>query len=162
MLISIIAAVAENGVIGRDNQLPWHIPEDLRYFKEMTLGKPVIMGRKTFESIARPLPGRLNIVITGQAAWSVAGVEVVHTLREALQKAEDYCARQNIEEAVVAGGAGIYKLTLPVAGRLYLTEVHQRVAGDAYFPPYDANDWRETSKRKADSGACTFRILERQ
>lgn len=162
MLISIIAAVAENGVIGRDNQLPWHIPEDLRYFKEMTLGKPVIMGRKTFDSIARPLPGRLNIVVTRQTAWSVEGVKVVHTLDDALQAAEHYCAQHNVDEAIVAGGSGIYELALPAAGRMYITEVHQRVEGDACFPDYDKDSWREISRHTADSGDCTFRILERQ
>lgn len=161
MLLSMIAAVAENGVIGADNQLPWHIPEDLKYFKQMTLGKPIIMGRKTFDSIVRPLPGRLNIVITRQPEWCADGVEVVTTLPAALAIAEDYCRQNACSEAMIVGGAGIYELALPQAQRLYLTEVHQQVAGDTFFPALDAALWQEVSRSEATDGSCTFKVLER-
>ena len=119
--LAVIVAVADNGVIGRNNSLPWHLPEDLRYFKRVTLGKPVVMGRKTFESIGRPLPGRANIVITRSHEWSVDGVSVVNSLDDALRLAADIAALDGADELMVIGGAEIYTNAIPLAQRLYLT-----------------------------------------
>ncbi|MGB1141439.1 MAG: dihydrofolate reductase, partial [Halioglobus sp.] len=121
--LSVIVAAAENGVIGRNNALPWHISEDLQYFKRRTLGKPVIMGRKTYESIGRPLPGRTNIVISRDLSYAAEGIQVVASLEAAVQRCNDIALIDGIEEAVVMGGAQIYDLALPMADCLYLTEV---------------------------------------
>lgn len=129
MKLAIIVAAARNGVIGRNNQLPWHLPQDLKYFKAVTLGKPVIMGRKTYESIGRPLPGRTNIVVTRDHSWSAEGVEVVHGFEEALAVAQG----SNAAEVMVIGGAEIYKEALPLAQRIYLTQIEASPEGDAYF-----------------------------
>ena len=137
MNVSLIVAVSRNGVIGLDNQLPWHLPEDLKYFKSVTMGKPLIMGRKTFESIGRPLPGRTNIVITRDSGWHAEGVEVAQTLLQAMTLARLACAQAELNEIMVIGGEQIYRLALPVADRLYLTEVQAEVEGDAFFPAYD-------------------------
>lgn len=152
MPVSLVVAVAENGVIGRANALPWHLPDDLRYFKRVTLGKPIVMGRRTFESIGRPLPGRHNIVLTRDPAWTADGVTTVHGLREALQVARAEAAGDGDgdPEVMVIGGADIFALALPLADRLYLTEVKGRPDGDTYFPPLDPDDWREVSR---DPGA---------
>jgi dihydrofolate reductase len=141
--LSLIAAVASNRVIGRDNQLPWHLSEDLKYFKRTTLGKPVLMGRRTYESIGRPLPGRTNIVISRQPGLLIEGVTVTTGVRSALELAGQIAARDGAEELMVIGGAEIYELTLPFAQRLYLTEVHAEVAGDAWFPSWDSREWDE-------------------
>lgn len=141
--LALIAAVAENGVIGRDNQLPWHLPGDLAYFKRNTLGKPVIMGRNTFESIGRPLPGRSNIVISRRPDYAPDGVSTVSSLDEALALAAQVARADQVEEAVVIGGARVYAGALERANRLYLTEVHAAVAGDVHFPQVDWSRWRE-------------------
>jgi dihydrofolate reductase len=135
--ISLIAAMARNRVIGRDNQLPWHLPEDLKRFRRLTMGAPVIMGRKTYQSIGRPLPGRHNIVVTRQrdAAWS--GCTIAHSLDEALTIAAD------VAEIFVIGGAELYRLGLPRADRLYLTLIDADSEGDAHFPEIDPSVWRE-------------------
>ncbi|MFZ5757021.1 MAG: dihydrofolate reductase [Pseudomonadota bacterium] len=146
MLVSLIAAVADNGVIGRDNKLPWHLPGDLKYFKATTLGKPVIMGRKTWESLGRPLPGRTNIVITRQSGYAPAGAKVTASLDEALALAAQVALIDGVDECVVIGGAEIYAQALPRCDRLYLTEVRAQVAGDAFFPAFDRRDWRETKR----------------
>jgi dihydrofolate reductase len=143
-----MVAMASNGVIGRDNGLPWHLPEDLRYFKRTTLGKPVIMGRKTFESIGRPLPGRPNIVVSRSADWSASGVAVVDSLESALASAQALAAASGAEEVVVIGGAQIYAAALPLASRLYVTEIHAAVAGDTWFPPLDPACWREIAREE--------------
>ena len=143
MKVSLIVAMAKNHVIGRDNQLPWHLPEDLRYFKRVTMGKPVIMGRKTFESIGRPLPGRANIVITRNTEWQAEGVHVVHSLDAAIDHCRKLCAADGIEEAMVIGGAEIYSQALHRADRLYLTWVHAHVEGDAWFPDFPREEWQE-------------------
>ena len=140
--------MASNGVIGRDNALPWHLPEDLRYFKRTTLGKPVIMGRKTFESIGRPLPGRPNIVVSRSACRAAPGVTMVDSLASALASGEALAAATGAEELVVIGGAQIYAQALPLASRLYVTEVHASVAGDTWFPSLDPADWRETVREE--------------
>ncbi|QIB65473.1 dihydrofolate reductase [Kineobactrum salinum] len=148
MELAIMVAVAANGVIGRDNGLPWHLPEDLRYFKRVTLGKPVIMGRRTFESIGRPLPGRSNIVVSRDREFAPAGVAVVDSIAAALALAEQLAHNG---EVVVIGGAAIYREVLPLAQRLYVTEVHASVDGDTRLPPVDWAKWREL--RREEHGA---------
>lgn len=140
MLITIIAARAENGVIGRDGRLPWHIPADLARFRDLTLGHPVIMGRRTYESIGRPLPGRSIIVLTGNSGYRATGCTVVHSIDEALRAAD------GAAEVFIAGGAHIYRQFLPLAHRIYLTLVHDTFPGDAAFPPVPAamhETWRQ-------------------
>lgn len=146
MKLSMIVAVAENGVIGRNNALPWYLPNDLKYFKQTTMGKPVIMGRKTYESIGKPLPGRTNIVITRQSDYQPEGVKVVSSVEAARELAESVCLIDGQSEAMIMGGAEIYTLSLPHTDRLYLTEVHAAVEGDAFFPDYDKSQWQETGR----------------
>lgn len=146
MRIALIWAMSENRVIGRDNKLPWYLPNDLKYFKQITSGKPVIMGRKTYDSIGRPLPNRTNIIITRDTGFSAAGCQVVHSLDEALKLAEAQLAVNGGEEVVVMGGAQIYAEALPRADRLYVTLVHAEVAGDALFPAIDFDAWQEQSR----------------
>lgn len=135
-MISVIVAAAENGVIGSQGELPWRLSDDLRRFKTVTMGKPIVMGRKTYESIGRPLPGRQSIVITGQAGFAAPGCDVVGSKRAALAAAGD------VNEIMVIGGSQVYALFLPDAGRLYLTRVHAEIDGDAYFPDVSVDDWR--------------------
>jgi dihydrofolate reductase len=146
--LALIVAAAENGVIGRDNALPWQLPEDMRYFKRVTMGKPIVMGRNTFESIGKPLPGRTNIVITRNPAFQAAGVSVVSSLAQALDLAMDVAQRDGVKEVVVIGGAEIYRAALPRADRLYLTEVHANIEGDAVLPAIDWNQWLEVSRER--------------
>lgn len=138
MRIAMIAAMANNRVIGKNNKMPWHLPEDLRHFKAMTLGKPVVMGRKTFESIGRPLPGRHNIVISRQVDLVIEGVTCVTSFEAAKQAAGD------CEELVVIGGGQLYAEVLPQADILYLTQIDLKVEGDTYFPEWNGDDWQET------------------
>ncbi len=152
MQIAVIAAVAENGVVGRDNQLPWQLPGDLPYFRRMTMGKPVVMGRKTWDSIGQPLPGRTNIVISRQQGLELEGARVVDTMEEALALAEAVAEIDGVTELMVIGGAEIYALALPLAQRLYLTEVHAQVTGDARFPDWDRSEWRESSRDRHVAG----------
>lgn len=146
-MISIIAAVADNGVIGRDNTLPWHLPQDLRYFKSVTMGHPVIMGRKNYEDIGKPLPGRLNIIISRDKYFVAEGCVIAHSIEEAIS-----AAGANIE-AFVIGGAQIYRLFLPFAKKMYITEVHTEAKGDIKFPDFDKTLWQPVSREdyKADS-----------
>ncbi|WP_427888909.1 dihydrofolate reductase [Kribbella sp. GL6] len=137
MTIILIAAVGRNGVIGRDNDLPWRIRADLQHFKALTLGHTLIMGRKTYDSIGRPLPGRRTIVVTRQPDWSAAGVEVVHTLEDAFKYDGSL---------YVAGGGDIYRQALPYADTLELTEVDQSPTGDVTFPEVTGDDWTETAR----------------
>jgi len=158
-LISLIWAMDENRLIGRDNGLPWQLPADMAWFRQQTMGKPVLMGRKTFESIGRPLPGRLNLVLSRQSI-EIAGCTVVHTLDEAVAAAGDAA------ELMVMGGAEVYAMTLPHADRLYVTEVAGRFEGDAWFPEFDMGEWNErfSEQHAADeknAWPCRFRILER-
>jgi dihydrofolate reductase len=139
-MISLLVAVTENGVIGRDSAMPWHLPDDLKHFKALTLAKPVLMGRKTFDSIGRPLPGRTNIVLTRTPGWSVPGVTVVPDLDAAIRAAGP------APELVVAGGAQVYELALPRATRIYLTRIHAVIAGDTRMPQIADAEWRETSR----------------
>ncbi|GAB3043705.1 dihydrofolate reductase [Spirosoma pulveris] len=143
MKISLIAAVAQNGVIGRDNDLPWHLPDDFAFFKRKTSHHPIIMGRKSLEALGKPLPNRTNIVLTRNTEFSAAGVTVVHTLDAAIAEAKAI----NQTEIYVIGGAEIYKMALPIATTLYLTEIHHDFEGDAHFPPFDKSEWKEVSRR---------------
>lgn len=146
MRLAIIVAQAENRVIGNNNKLPWHLPEDLRYFKQVTMSKPIIMGRKTYESIGRPLPGRTNIVISRQEGYAPEGVKVVPSLEAAIELAESICVIDGAEEVMVIGGAQIYEQALAHADRLYLTQVHASVEGDAWFPVFAMEEWREVGR----------------
>jgi dihydrofolate reductase len=143
-LVALVAAAAANGVIGRDNAMPWHLPEDLAHFKRLTLGHPVVMGRKTYESIlaalGRPLPGRTNIVVTRQPGFAAPGGTVVGSLEAALD------AARGAEEVFVIGGAEIYRLALARADRVYLTRIDAAFEGDAFFPPLDPAEWREVGR----------------
>lgn len=144
--LSLMAAKAANNVIGRDNKLPWYLPSDLQYFKRVTLGKPIIMGRNTWESLKKALPGRTNIVISRQSGYHAEGARVVATLEQALALAESVALIDGQDEVVVIGGAQIYALALPRADRLYLTEVHAEVEGDTHFPDLAAGQWREIGR----------------
>ena len=160
-MLSIVVAVAENGVIGRDNQLPWRLPADLKRFKAVTMGKPIVLGRRTYESIGRPLPGRTNIVITRQRDLSIAGCVVVDSIDAALRHA------QSAAEIAVIGGADIFRETLPRVQRIYLTRVHARVPGDIYFPALDPSEWREADAEfhpadELHAHAFSFVTLERE
>ena len=146
--LSVIVAAAENGVIGRDNALPWQLPEDLRYFRRVTMGRPLVMGRRTFESIGRPLPGRTNIVISRNPRFTAEGTRVVASLDDALQLARDIALADGVDELMVIGGAEIYAQAIPRADRLYLTLVHAAVEGDAFLPPIDWREWRETGRER--------------
>lgn len=145
-MLSLMVAMADNGVIGQDNQLPWHLSADLKKFKERTMGKPIIMGRKTFESLPKVLPGRPHIVISRQSDYQLPeNCYLVNTLEEAVAKAQSLLTADN-QEAVVIGGGEIYKAALDVVDTLYITEVHLTVAGDAYFPPIDKTQWQEIER----------------
>ena len=146
MKIAMIAAVAENNAIGINNKMPWYLPGDLRYFKAVTMGKPIVMGRKTFESLGKPLPGRTNIVITRNPQYSRDGIRVAHSLEDALSLAESIAMIDGINELMVIGGAEIYRQALSKAERLYLTRVYQSFEGDAFFPEIDENQWTETAR----------------
>ncbi len=158
--LSLVVALDRERVIGRDGSLPWHLPNDLRRFRAITMGKPIVMGRRTHASIGRPLPGRRNIVLTTREDYAAPGCERFASLEEALATVE---ARV---EAMIIGGAALYRATLPHATRLYLTEVEASVGGDVYFPAFDAAAWREVSAEAHPADAShaypyRFRVLER-
>lgn len=186
MRVSLLAAVAANGVIGRDGGLPWHLPADLRYFKRLTMGHTLVMGRRTWESVGRPLPGRRTVVVTRQAGWQPAGgpwpeaagtVEVAGSLEEGLERARalEGAAASALEgsaepggpaEVFVVGGAEIYREALPVADRLYLTRIEQDFAGDTHFPAFDPHSWRRVAcdRRGPEPGvpfAYRFEVWDR-
>lgn len=144
MKISLISAVAENGVIGRNNDMPWHLPDDFAFFKRKTSHHPIIMGRKSLEALGKPLPNRTNIVITRNPDFTADGVTIVHTLEDAIDKAKK--ANLPTDEIFVIGGAEIYAMALPIATTLYLTEIHQAFEGDTYFPSFNKNEWKEISR----------------
>mgnify|MGYP001821762408 CR=1 FL=1 len=152
MRLALIVAAAENDVIGRDNQLPWHLPKDLAYFKRETMGKPIVMGRKTFESIGRPLPGRTNLVISRNPDWQAEGVRTLPTIESAFALAREIALIDGAEELMVIGGAEIYAAALPLADRIYLTRVHAEVAGDAHLPAINWSQWRELSREHHSAG----------
>ncbi len=161
MIVSLVYAQSRNGIIGNKGALPWHIPSDLQRFKQTTFGKPIIMGRKTWDSLPRkPLAGRQNIVITRQKNWVPEGADVAASVAAALQLAGD------APEVCVIGGGEIYELFLPLADRIYLTEVNMDVEGDAFAPKLASAAWRETSRTAAvkgekDAASFTTRVLER-
>jgi dihydrofolate reductase len=148
MRVSLIWAMAENRTIGRNNKLPWHLPNDLKYFKQLTTGKAVIMGRKTHESIGKPLPNRTNIVISRDKNYFSEGVTVVTSLDQAIEQAEACSLVNGTDEVIVMGGAEIYKLCLPKADRLYITFVHAKVDGDAFFPDFDLSKFKEIGREE--------------
>lgn len=166
MRVSLVVAVAENGVIGKDNELPWRLSGDLKMFKALTMGKPLIMGRRTFESIGRPLPGRTSIVLTRDASFEAEGIVIAGDRDGALRLAEQACARTGADEAMVIGGADIFDLFMGAADRLYLTEVHMAPDGDTFFPAVDPAEWREVSRerhaaREGESSDYSFVVLDR-
>jgi dihydrofolate reductase len=142
--LELIAAVARNGVIGRNGQLPWHLPDDLKHFKQLTLGHPIIMGRRTYESIGKPLPGRRSIVVSSTLG-KIKGIEVLPSLDEALG-----LFRDTPGPAFIIGGAVLYAATLPIVNVLHLTELDESVEGDAFFPPLDKSEWRLVSEHHHD------------
>ena len=165
--VAIVVALADNGVIGRDNKLIWRLKSDLRRFRQLTIGKPMIIGRKTHESIGRPLPGRETIVLTRDTGFSEDGVHVAHSWDDALSRAAALADRMGASEIVVGGGAEIYKLALPQTQFLYLTLVHAEPPGEAVFPPFDRAAFREVRRESRPKGpddehAFTFVDLERR
>ncbi|MGE0812923.1 MAG: dihydrofolate reductase [Vicinamibacterales bacterium] len=160
-VVTLVVAAAEGGVIGKDGAIPWHLPADLAHFKRVTMGKPIVMGRKTFQSIGRALPGRLNVVVTRDRAFRAEGVVVTHSLDEALAACGD------APEVMVIGGAEIYAAALPRAGRIHFTRVHAVVDGDTRFPALDASAWQESAREERTADArnpypLTFLTLERR
>lgn len=157
--VSLIAAVAANGVIGRDGRMPWHLPEDLKRFKALTMGHAIVMGRKTFDSIGRLLPGRRTIIVTRQHGFRMDGAEIVHSLADALALVRDD------DEVFVIGGGEIYVQALPLASRLHLTEIDATAEGDVHFPVIDRSQWREVSRehhRTSDGTAFDFVVYDRR
>ncbi|MBL4900410.1 MAG: type 3 dihydrofolate reductase [Colwellia sp.] len=147
-ILSLIVATAENNIIGKDNIMPWHLPADLAYFKKVTLGKPIIMGRKTYESIGRPLPGRRNIVISHDENYSANGIDTVTSVEQALALVDGSDGSDAVEEIMVIGGGAIYKHCLPNADRLYVTHIQATIDGDTQFPDYaigNDGNWQKTS-----------------
>ncbi|MDH3254076.1 MAG: dihydrofolate reductase [Acidobacteriota bacterium] len=162
MRLSLIAAVADSGVIGRNNKLPWHLPRDLQRFKRLTTGHHLLIGRKTFEAIGRSLPGRTMVVLTRGNSSLPATVCRVRSLEEAVE----FARAAGDTEAFVAGGEEIYRIALPLVDRIYLTRVHQQIEGDAHFPPLDGGEWKEIERehypaKGEDSIAVTFLVLDR-
>lgn len=163
----LVVAVAENDVIGKNGQLPWKIPGDLKHFKKLTLGKPVVMGRLTYESMGGPLKGRTNIVLTHNAKYRAEGATVVTNLDEAIALATKDAAEENTGEIAVIGGSVVFAETLPRASRLEITEVHGKPDGDTFFPPFDRSDWKEVRRdgphqNPNDSLPYTFVTYERR
>ena len=161
-IISAIAAMAENRTIGNKNQLPWHLPEDLKHFKSITSGHAVLMGRRTYDSIGRPLPNRTNIILTRDINFVAPDCVIASSIDEALSTAKDL----GTDEIFVIGGAMIYRQLLPIINKLYLTIVHHKFLGDAHFPEINENEWREISRETHDSDASnayaySFIVLER-
>ena len=163
MTISLIAALAKNRVIGKDNKLPWNLPEDLKHFRDLTLGKPMIMGQKTFESIGKALPNRVNIVLTRDKSFKPEGCIVAYSVEEALKAAED-C---ECSEIMVIGGGNVFSQFLPLADKMYLTMIDEDFEGDAYFPEFDWSNWQEINRvenlpDKDNPYKYTFLELERK
>ncbi|EEY99032.1 dihydrofolate reductase [Vibrio sp. RC586] len=160
MMISMIAAMADNRIIGKDNQMPWHLPADFAWFKRCTLGKPVIMGRKTYQSIGRPLPGRHNIVISRDESLLIDGVDLVASIDAALAKAGE------VDEIMIIGGGSLYAACLPMANKLYITEINAELDGDTQFPAW-GSDWQECYREhypadEKNTYAMDFVIFERK
>ena len=167
LTLSLIAAIGENRVIGWNNSMPWHLPGDFKYFKEKTLGKPIIMGRKTWDSLGRPLPGRLNLVVTKQTDLRLEGAEVFTSLEAAIERAENWAREQGEEEVMLIGGAQLYTQSLSRADRLYLTRVaFNPERADAWFPQFDDSLWKLVSNVENppvdDKPAYSFEVCERR
>ncbi len=164
--LSLIAALAQNRVIGVDNSMPWHLPGDFKFFKATTLGKPIIMGRKTWDSLGRPLPGRLNIVVSRQTGLVLEGAEVYPSLEAAVARAEEWALEQGASELMLIGGAQLYSQGLEQADRLYLTRVALTPEGDAWFPEFDEQQWKRVSEvpnpPEGDKPAYSFEVWERR
>lgn len=161
--VAIVVAVADNGVIGRGNELPWDLPDDLQHFKRTTMGRPIIMGRKTFESIGRPLRGRLNIILTRDDAWQAAGVSVATSMEQAIDIAEGQARIDGADSVMVIGGAEVYRQALPFTSRVFLTRVHGKVHGDAFFDLGQIALWRELSRLEISAGernSHDFSVIE--
>jgi dihydrofolate reductase len=163
MTISFIVAVSENNVIGKDNALPWHLPTDMKYFKNITWAMPVIMGRKSFEALGKPLKGRKNFVITRNKDWTAEGVQTVQSIDHAITLA----AQTDAREIFITGGAEIFRAALPSADKIYLTLVHGNFDGDAFFPELDKDVWKLTSNRVCEPDeknlyALSFQVWERK
>jgi len=163
--LSLIAALGENRVIGVDNSMPWHLPGDFKYFKATTLGKPIIMGRKTWDSLVRPLPGRLNIVVSRQVDLQLEGAEVYPSLEAAVARAQEWALEQGTDEVMLIGGAQLYTQGMDQADRLYLTRVALSPEGDAWFPEFDLAQWKLVSNTENpaldDKPAYNFEVWER-
>ncbi len=162
-----VVAAAKNGAIGKDGWMPWHLPEDLKRFKALTLGKPMIMGRVTFEAIGKPLPKRTTIVVTRDTGWSFdhENVRVCHDIESAITLADEIAAQDNVNEVIIAGGAQIYKIALPFTTRYELTKVHDDIDGDAFLEPLPADKWQETAREtivNPDGPDYSFVTLTRQ
>ena len=153
MKLALICAMASNGVIGNNNMLPWRLPEDLRHFRRTTMGHSIIMGRKTWESIGKPLPGRTNIVVTRQKDYQADGARVRNSLEAALGLAENIAAIDGAEQAFVIGGAELYRLAMPRATLFHLTRIHAEVPGDTVLSGFEESEWREVSRRDYKSDA---------
>lgn len=165
-VVCFVVAVAENGVIGRDGGLPWRLSSDLKRFRQLTMGKPIVMGRKTYDSIGKPLDGRENIVITSDATFAPPGVVVARSAEEALRLAATAARRLDVSEIMVIGGAQLYAALLGAAGRIYLTRVHCSIEGDTHFPALDEGAWREVGREPLEQGErddwpATLVVLER-
>lgn len=163
MTLSIIVAASENNVIGINNHLPWHLPVDMKYFKDITMGKPIVMGRKSFEELGRVLPGRPNIMITRQQDYKAEGLHIVPSLEAGIEKAKTF----GTEEIFITGGGEIFKMALPIVDRVYLTRVHAEVTGDTYFPEFDPKGWKLVKNERHEKDekhayALTFQVWERE
>ncbi len=164
--LCLIVAATRNQVIGKDNAMPWHLPGDLRYFKARTLGKPVIMGRRTWDSLGRPLPGRLNIVVSRQPDLQLAGAEVCACLEDALVRAQQWAQQQGVDEVMLIGGGQLYHQALSQASRVYLTRIELELDGDTWFPQLPFDEWQRMDAQpqpaEDDKPAYTFEVWERR
>jgi dihydrofolate reductase len=165
-IIALVVAKAENGAIGRGGNLPWHLRSDMRYFRSITMGKPIVMGRLTFASLGRVLDGRLNIVLTRNAAFEAPGAIMAYNLEEALDVARKEAAKTGVDEIMIIGGEDVFRAVLPLASRIYLTEVHAAPHADTWFPELDGREWRESSREKHEAGPnddhdFSFVVLDR-
>jgi dihydrofolate reductase len=163
MMISFIVAADENNLIGKNNQLPWHLPRDMKYFKNQTWGMTVIMGRKSLESLGKPLQGRKNIVVTRNTDWKSEGVQIAHSIDEAIEIGK----QSGVKEIFIIGGAEIFKTAMPLANRIYLTRIHHKFEGDVYFPEVSANEWNLVQSHFCDADEKnlyphTFQVWERK
>ena len=167
MKISIIAALGNNRIIGNKNSLPWSLPSDMEHFKKLTMGKPIIMGQKTFESIGKALPDRENIILSRDLNYSIPGCQVAHSLDEAIELAEKSSLGKKSQEVMICGGASVYVQYLPRAERMYLTFIDNDFEGDVFFPEFDVSDWQEVERVSCQSDqknkyGYSFVVLERK